>query len=111
MIATLMRSLPASHAGQDVALYELDPPLERGPRWDGDDRPIRRHGHVVVSRIAAAFDTQRPETYIFPASISAALSGENNLDKLITDWEELPGSASGNLTHAEALARVGYVVA
>jgi hypothetical protein len=28
----------------------------------------------------------------------------------ITDWEELPGSYKGGMSHAEALANAGYTI-
>lgn len=55
-------------------------------------------GFIVVSPIKKAFDTQRPETYIFPADPN----GE------VLSWEELKGSFQGAMDISKALRDGGY---
>ena len=71
----------------DARLYQVDPP------YHGSE-------YLVVSGIDYAFDTGRPETYIFKA----------NPEGEITDWSELEGSFRGDVDHAGALEGAGYTI-
>ena len=53
---------------------------------------------IVVSAIKKAFDTHRPETYIFPA----------NLRGKVVSWVELEGSFQGAMDIGKALRNGGY---
>ena len=70
-------------------LYKLDPPLN-------DD------GYMIHWVVVSAADVpfSGPETYIFPADFTGK----------VTDWSELPGSQRGEVSHADALADMGYTV-
>ena len=74
-----------------ASLYRLSEPLE---------------GHEFVVASAVTIDlsiigrASEPETYLFPADESGA----------ITDWLELPGSQKGTLEHADALRDAGYEI-
>ena len=65
-------------------LYRVNPPL------DG-------HEYVIVS--ATVVPWSGPETYIFAADVSGA----------VTSWDELDGSYRGGLSHTKALQNAGYV--
>lgn len=73
-------------------LYRCEPPMvaEEGPAE-----------FVVVSAIGFAFDTGRPETYIFAADSEGD----------VTNFTDLPGSFQGDFDHHEALRRAGYEAA
>lgn len=70
----------------EVAVYDLEIPLE-GYRY------------VVVSALSEGLP--KPETFIF---------GADGPEGLVNDWRELPGSLQGDMDHAAALARAGYVL-
>lgn len=84
--ATLIADKLKGFAGH-ARLYRLTPALEVNGKL---------HDLVVVS--ATIIPTTGIETYIFPADSSGR----------VTDWEELPGSTSGTLSHEEALRNAGY---
>ncbi|MFF2631997.1 hypothetical protein ACFVR6_03850 [Microbacterium sp. NPDC058021] len=89
MTATLVRDVTKQNGARgEMRLYRLSPPLAG---WE----------FVVVSAVAAAFDTGRPETYIFPSSVNGGIAG----------WGELPGSFQGDMDHEAALSNAGYAVA
>jgi hypothetical protein len=56
--------------------------------------------YVVISAISRAFDTGRPETFIFPAN----RKGE------ITDWQEMKGSIQGVQDFDVAIRNAGWSV-
>lgn len=66
------------------------------------ERPKTENGvtfeFIVVSAIKKAFDTQRPETYIFPT----------NSNGKVFDWIELDGSFQGAMDISKALRNGGY---
>lgn len=62
--------------------------------------PLEGHDVVVVSALPSAYDTKRPETYIFGADDNGK----------ITHWGELAGSYRGGTDHNEALRGAGYEV-
>lgn len=66
--------------------------------------PLEGHEFVVVSAVTTDRSFTRrasePETYLFPADESGA----------ITDWLKLPGSQKGTLEHADALRDAGYEI-
>lgn len=64
------------------------------------DPPLCGHEYVRASALAAAFDTGRPETLIFPSDET----GE------VTDFGELPGSLRGVCDPDEAIRNAGYEV-
>lgn len=68
--------------------------------WDDETRIYRSTDYVVVS---AAVVSGSPETYIFPAELTA--TGVE-----ITDWGELTGSYRGGLDQETALNAAGYTV-
>lgn len=66
------------------------------------ERPKTENGvtfeFIVVPTIKEAFDTHRPETYIFPANSN----GE------VLSWRELKGSFQGAMDISKALRDGGY---
>lgn len=63
--------------------------------------PMCSYDYVIVSALAEAFDTNRPETFIFGADVM----GE------IVNYSELPGSYRGGMDHVKALRDAGYQIA
>jgi hypothetical protein len=61
------------------------------PPYEGSD-------YVVISALPCAFDTGRPETYIFPA----------DSDGKILSYGELDGSRRGVCDHDVILSEIGY---
>lgn len=96
--ACLIGDLKTSPAGAEQGLYKLSPPLLY-PKYDYDLETEVEHSteYVVVSAVVA-FDTGRPETFIF----SADEQGK------VIDWGELGGSYRGGMSHEVALKRAGY---
>lgn len=85
----------------DAVFFQLDPPLvETKLGWDGEPDEEVPHEYVIVSAVPSAFDSMRPETYIFPA----------NSDGTIKNWGELPGSQRGFCDVERALTELGYEV-
>ena len=84
--ATLITIKPWSRG--EYLLYRLSEPLEG-------------HELVLVSAVHTMFNTNLPETYIFPSNEAGT----------ITDWSELPGSIQGVYDHAQAIAGAGYELA
>jgi hypothetical protein len=89
-IAHFVSSLPCRREDQRQHLYRLDP---------GGRLPE----YVVVSATtpipgAASGDPGGPETYIF----------QSDEEGKILNWNELPGSAQGDLDIHAALRRAGY---
>ena len=74
--------------------------------WRGDARlyklsePHEGFEYVIVSAIQQAFDTLRPETYIFGATPEGSA----------VNYLELEGSFRGSMDHELALANVGYTI-
>jgi hypothetical protein len=98
--AQLVRHLTGSFTG-DAALYKLDPPMKL-TKYDYETFEEVADGEtalVIVSAATVMFSG--PETYIFPATESGEVAG----------WSELTGSYRGGLSHEEALAGAGYVLA
>lgn len=66
------------------------------------EKPKKRHcvtfRFIIVSTIDCAFDTNMPETYIFPANSR----GE------VLSWSELDGSFQGAVDISKALRDGGY---
>lgn len=91
--ATYVRHL--SDFNGEAVLYRVSPPLA----YDWEERG-RDFEFVVSSAIFAAFDTGRPETFLFPADEN----GE------ILDWMELPGSTGGVADPTVPLTRLGYTI-
>lgn len=91
MEARLIKTIPNKTHGGEMRLYKVKPLVEfRGETTD----------HLMVSAIPLAFDTGRPETYIFPANSA----GE------IISWGELEGSFRGGMDHEKALRDAGYEI-
>lgn len=79
--ATFVRTLDDWNG--NAAVYQLDPPLAG-------------YRHVVVSAVDAPFSGA--ETYIF------GCDGDGE----VADFDELPGSTRGVLSHPTAAGRSGY---
>lgn len=68
------------------------------PENNGDQKLWKVGDHyVVTSALDAAFDTMRPETYVF----------RSDSEGVITEWGELAGSFQGDMDHERAID--GYV--
>jgi len=91
--ATFLRDVNPDHNGQ-MKLYRVDPPV-RVSEWD--DENLEKTEYVVVS---AANTYSGPETFIFPS----------DADGNVTHWVEIAGSSRGDLDHARAIARSGWVL-
>lgn len=87
-----VRDLPPNNPTQVQTLYHLSQPITYG--WDNESRTE----FVVVSALSAAFDTHKPETFIFPADEQ----GE------IVDFSEMQGSQRGTTDHATVIAAAGW---
>ena len=74
------------------ALYKLNPPMEK---YDGT-----KFAFVVVSSIAGAFDTGRPETYIF---------GADETGKIVS-YSEMGASQRDTQDHELVLRESGYTI-
>jgi hypothetical protein len=81
----------------DQRLYRLDPPIEG---YGGYDQPNPTHEYVVVSALEAAFDTGRPETYIFPADETGH----------ILSFGEIGASQRGTTSHELVVRESGYTI-
>lgn len=79
----------------DQQLYRLSTPMKYG----GYNGEFYETEYVIVSAVVA-MDTQRPETFIFPATETGR----------ILSYLDLPGSFRGELNHRKALENAGYVV-
>ena len=77
---------------QTAAVYKLSKEVKFGD----DERTV----FVWVSALREAFDTGRPETYIFPC----------DKDGVVLSWGELEGSYRGGTDHKRALSRLGFKV-
>lgn len=75
----IIESLPGMQG--EVAIFKLEPAYKDDDEW----ADIETVEYVAISTIGMAFDTGRPETYIFPADV------EGN----IISWGELKGSFQG----------------
>ncbi|MCK9597652.1 MAG: hypothetical protein M0R06_01350 [Sphaerochaeta sp.] len=95
--ATFIKNLKGFQG--EARLYKLSEPIEYDYDWEAE-KNTKKTEFVVVSAISAAFDTSRPETYIFPADES----GE------VLDWSELEGSYRGGTNHTRALKKGGWEV-
>jgi hypothetical protein len=84
-VATQLKSAETTHFSGDARFYRLS-------------TPINGESHIIVSAIHAAFDTGRPETFIFPAYPSGELK----------DWGELPGSQQDVYDPEGVLTDLGY---
>lgn len=60
--------------------------------------PLEEFFFVIVSAVHSAFDTNRPETYIF---------GSDEKGEILS-WLELPGSEQGIYDHEQVLNNAGY---
>ena len=78
--------------GAEMRLYRLDPPMSPD---HGDPTE-----YVIVSALACAWDTGRPETLIFRA----------DKEGKVQDYMDLPGSYRGGTDHNKALENTGYEV-
>lgn len=76
----------------DARMYELKPPFEFRHPVTLLPQTVE---FVIVSKIHDQF---AHETFIFAC----------NEDALVSSFAELPGSQGGEVTHAEALAGLGY---
>ncbi len=83
--ATKVREIKLDRQGNRQFLWRMDPPM-------------LGNNYVITSGLEAAFDTGRPETYIFASD----KSGE------IIECGELEGSFQGSVDHEKALAGAGY---
>jgi hypothetical protein len=73
----------------NAELFRLErPKTENGVRFQ----------FIVVSTIKEAYDTHRPETYIFPAYSNGK----------VLNWRELKGSFQGAMDISKALRDGGY---
>jgi hypothetical protein len=83
-------------------LYRLDPPISYSR--DSDDpsepEPELKTEYVVVSALESAFDTGRPETFIFPSDGNG----------FVLDFLELHGSLCDVFSIEDALECAGYEV-
>ena len=86
----------SEHFNGEAKVYRLGPPLKYTD-WEEIEH---EYEFVIVSAISCAFDHGGSETFIFPATEE----GE------IADWDRLPGSARGTLSHAEVLSNAGYTI-
>lgn len=99
--AQLVKKLQSHYKDQNIRLYKCNPPMEY-EKWNYETDSICTNctEYIVVSAISIAFDTARPETFIFPA----------DEDGNITSWGELDGSYQGGMDHGVALKRAGYEI-
>jgi hypothetical protein len=84
----------------DQRLYRLDPPIEGYPSYDDEAKEDHTYEYVVVSALEAAFDTGRPETYMF---------GANELG-VIVDFMEIGASQRGTTSHELVVRESGYTI-
>lgn len=92
--AKLVRDIQNRPAEQK--LWRLSESVPYG--WSED---MQRCNFVVTSHLARAFDTGRPETYIFPA----------DKDGSILSWGEMDGSSrGGDQSHEDVLRNAGWEV-
>lgn len=92
MEAKFVKEIKNEDKGGSVKLFKVKPPAEYS---DGE-----KTNFLMVSAIPCAFDTGRPETYIFPAN----KKGE------VVSWGELDGSYRGGMNHEKALRDAGYEI-
>ena len=96
--ATFIKSEKTSKG--EMRLYKLSVPQPYGRcLWDEDVEKTYTE-YVMVSAIYVAFDTGRPETYIFPADKDGKIMG----------WGEMDGSFQGGYNHERALRNAGFKV-
>jgi hypothetical protein len=96
--ATFVRNIDGWRG--DARLYKLSEPVTFSS-WDDEGKIVETQtSFVIVSAISCAFDTGRPETYIFPA----------NEEGNPLNMEELDGSFRGDMDHKKALTDAGYTI-
>jgi len=100
--ATVVKELPVRAGGKKI-LYKLSTPMIYDDLDDkGDEyKEVKKETeYVVVSSLSAAFDTGRPETYIFPA----------DKEGHVVSWGEIGASQRGTTSHKKVLRESGYTI-
>lgn len=94
--ATFVRDVSDNFNGT-AHLFKVNPPIAFSDSWDEETLTTE---YIVASSLTAAFDTGRPETFLFPT----------NEEGVILDWGELPGSQRGTTNIDAVLTEAGYEV-
>jgi hypothetical protein len=96
--ATFIKDTSESFKGR-ASLYKFSPPMKY-TRYEEEGEIENETEFVVVSSLERAFDTGKPETYIFPSDEEGK----------VLSWGEIGASQRGTTDHELVLNDSGYTI-